>query len=327
MKRPKATTDSALLASIKQLSLILSDEGQVYDTHVIMRDNWMTASNQVISMGERIKEDLNCCPNALLLKEALSKCGQSISITQLEHKLSIKSEKFRALVPCIPPENLTRIEPDASMAQLDGRLAASLTALASLALDDENRIELASVLIQGGTITATDGHVMVQHWHGIDLPKLMLPKAIIDPVRKNTKQLKGFGYGRSSCTFHYEDDSWIKSQFFIKEWPDISPILDQKTNQLPLPNDFFNAVKALEKFSDNGDVYCDTNIMRSHPEEGQGASYEVYGLPKGPTFKIKQLKILEPFIKTIDFFVPHRGHNMTIFYGDGVRGAIAGRVG
>src|ERR1051326_2693880 len=124
-----------------------------------MRDNWMTASNQVISMGERIKEDLNCCPNALLLREALSKCGQSISITQLENKLSIKSEKFRALVPCVPPENLTRIEPDPPIAQLDGRLAASLSALAGVALDDENRIELASVLILDGCVTATDGHV------------------------------------------------------------------------------------------------------------------------------------------------------------------------
>ena len=155
---------------------------------------------------------------------------------------------------------------------------------------------------------------------------MVLPNAIIEPITKNNKQLKSFGFSKSSCTFYYEDESWIKSQFFIEKWPEVGPILDRQTNQLPIPTDFFTGVKVLEPFSEDGFVYCDTNIMRSHPDESLGASYEVYGLPKGPAFEIKQLKMLEPYIKTVDFFVPHRNHHMTIFYGENCRGAIAGRV-
>ena len=145
MKRPKTQTDNALLNTLKHLSLILSDEGKPWETHVLLRDNWAIAHNQAIGMGEKIKEDINACPNAWLLKEALSKCGQSISITQLEHKLSIKSEKFRALVPCLPPENLARIEPDSPVAQLDDRLKVSILAAGRVAEDDENQIGRAHV--------------------------------------------------------------------------------------------------------------------------------------------------------------------------------------
>lgn len=289
-----------------------------------MKDNWITAHNQVIGMGEKIKEDFIACPNAMILKEALSKCGETLSIAQLEYKLSITSNKFRALVPCMSPENLPRVLPDTPSAVLNNNLRASISALAPLYQDDENALELASILIEGGSAIATDRKVILQHWHGIDLPSMALPKAVINPVMKNSKNLKSFGYSNSSCTLYYEDDSWLKCQFYIDKWPDVGQILDKQTNQQPLPPDFFIGLKAIEKFSENGDVYFDTGLMRSHPEDGKGATYEVVGLPKGPVFKIKQLKMLEPFIKSVDFFVPHRGHLMTIFHGENCRGAIAG---
>jgi hypothetical protein len=327
MKRPKAqTNNSELLATVKQLCTILKSEGHVWDTHILLQDHWAIAHNQVIGIGEKIKEDFFACPNAILLKEALAKCGQNLSITQLEQKLSIKSDKFRALVPCVPSENITRIKPDASVASLDDRLKLSLEA-ASILHYDENNLLTASVLVHNGCVSTTDRKVILQHFHGIDLPpNLVLPKAIIDPVLKNPKKLVGFGYSNNSCTFHYEDESWLKSQFYIEQWPDIDRILDKKINAWPLPENFYTAVKALEPFSDDGFVYFDSGMMRSHPDEGLGASYEIYGLPKGPAFSIKQLKMIEPYIKTVDFLVPHGNHHMMMFYGEGCRGGIAGRV-
>jgi hypothetical protein len=326
MKRPKPTSDSGLLASLKVLSSILKDEGSLLETHVLLRNGMAIVNNGMIAIGEPIKEDLNACPNGLMLKNALSKCGQSMSITQLETRLSIKSDKFRALVPCIPSEDYQPSFPDPPVAQLDDRLKVSLSAVAPLALD-ENSVVTASVLIHAGTVTATDRKVIIQHWHGIDLPPMLaLPKALIGPLIKNTKKLTGFGFSNSSCTFHFEDKSWLKSQYFAEKWPDINHILNKQVNAWPLPSGFYDGVKALEPFSENGFIYCDTNLMRSHEEGEIGATYEVYGLPKGSALNIKQLKMIEPFIKTVDFLVPHNGHKMMLFYGDSIRGAIAGRV-
>src|SRR5262249_3850707 len=150
-------------------------------------------------------------PNGTLLKEALSKCGQSFSISQLEHTLQIKGGKFKATVPCIPLENLQPTFPDEPIAKIDDRLKASLTAIAPIEYD-ENRVVTAAFLIDKGTVTATDTKLIIQHWHGIDLPSgLTLPKTLIGPVIKNNKKLERFGFSRSSATFHFEGGSWIKS--------------------------------------------------------------------------------------------------------------------
>jgi hypothetical protein len=323
LKRPSQKTDSQLLSSLKVLSSILKDDGSVLERNVLLKSNWATATNGILSIGEPIQEDMTAAPNGLLLREALAKCGASFSITELPHTLEIKGGRFKAVIPCIPPEDIQGAFPDPAIAACDDRLKASLLAVAPLALD-ENSVVTASVLIAGGTVTATDRKVIIQHWHGIDLPVLTLPKTLIKPLIGNTKKLVGFGYSNSSCTFHFEDKSWIKSQYFAEQWPDINAILNKQASFHPVPDDFYNALEALEKFSEDGFVRCLSNKMISHDEDGKGASYEVYGLPEGPTLNIKQMKIIKGMMKTVNFRVSP--NNMMMFKGDSVRGAIAGRV-
>lgn len=328
MKRPKTQNQSALLQSIKIVNSILESEGRPNQTHVLLQNNWAIAHNGVLGIGEPIIEDLDICPNAKILEAALAKCGQSFSITQLEQKLSIKSDKFRALIPCMPPESLYRAAPDSPCALIGEPLRKAIEAVAPLALEGQDSVVTASILIHKGTVVATDRKVIIQAWHGVDLPpELALPKAIIGPLIKNPKPLKAFGFSNSSCTFHFDDESWLKSQFYSDKWPNVDMILNRPHNSVTLPEGFFDAVKALEPFSEDGFVYFDTNKMLSHPSEERGASYEVYGLPKGPAFNIKQLRMVEPYMKKVDFMAEgNHGSRQLMFFGENVRGAIAGRV-
>ena len=325
MKRPTKQADGQLLSSLKVLSSILKDDGSILERHVLLRNNWCTATNGILSIGEPIQEDLIAAPNGLLLREALAKCGASFSITQLPHTLEIKGGRFKAVIPCMPPEDLQGAFPDPSIAACNDRLKASLSAVAPLALD-ELSVVTASVLISEGCVTATDRKVIIQHYHGIDLPVLTLPKTLIKPLVSNTKKLVGFGYSKSSCTFHFEDGSWIKSQYFIEKWPDINSVLNKQTSMHPIPESFYDAIDALEKFSEDGFVRCQSNKILSHDESEKGASYEVYGLPEGPTLNIKQLKIITGLMTAVDFQVPHNGFKMMMFKGENCRGAVAGRV-
>lgn len=305
--------------------MILKPDGSLLETHLRLQNNWATAFNGILAAGEPIQEDLIAAPNAQLLKEALSKCGQSFSLTQLAQRISIKGDKFKALVPCVPLENLEQPAPDPIVADLNPNFIKAIEAVSKIP-EDENRVVTASILIQNGSVFATDAKIMLEYWHGIDLPELVLPKAVIEPLNKNNKAISKFGYGKSSCTFYYEDSSWLRTQLFAEDWPDIRPILDRKTNAHTIPVGLFDAIRALEPFSENGYVYFESNMIRSHPiEVDAGASYEVYGIPKGPILNIKQLKVLEPYMKTIDFLVPNGSYTMTIFYGDNCRGAISGR--
>lgn len=321
MRRKSQIAESSLSAAIRQLSVILQPEGSLLETHVQLRGNWAIAFNGILAAGEPIQEDLTACANAHILKEALAKCGQSFSLTQLQDKISIKNDKFKALVPCVPIEDVQTAAPDPIVADLSPAFSLSIEAVSKIPVDESNVIT-ASILIQNGSVFATDRKIMLEHWHGIDLPKLVLPKAVIKPLTSNGKKLAKFGYGKSSCTFYYEDGSWLKSQYFAEDWPDVGQILNKPSNPHPVPEGLFEAVRALDPFSDTGFVYFDSNVVRSHNNTEQGASYEVYGIPKGPILNIDQLLILEPYIKTIDFT-----KEISLFFGDKCRGAIAGRTG
>ena len=85
-------------------------------------------------------------------------------------------------------------------------------------------------------------------------------------------------------------------------------------------------MNALEPFSEDGNIYFETNKMLTHSSDEKGASYEIYGLPNGPMFNIKQLKIVEPYMKKVDFMVEHHNSKMLYFQSDTVRGCIAGRA-
>ena len=326
VKGPKKQTFSnGLINSLKVLSEIGTTLDRLWERHVVLKDGWAMMHNGVIAAGERISENLNVCPHNDLLIQALSKCGPNVSFTELEtQRLSIKSDKFRAIIPCLSLYDMAIPSPDPLCAAVDDRLKEAVRAVSALSDVDPLRLTMASILLDHGSAYATDGHVMIEAWHGIDLPPMLaLPKAILAPLTKNTKKLKGFGYSQSSCTFYYEDDSWIKSQFFAARWPDITKPLRQQSIQKPLPDGFFDGLAAIERFSDDGYVYFDDGVLRSHRTADEGASYEVIGLPKGPIMKIANLKTIKPYVKSADFLA--LDGKMTIWYGDNIRGAIMGR--
>jgi hypothetical protein len=125
-------------------------------------------------------------------------------------------------------------------------------------------------------------------------------------------------------TFWFDDQSWIKSQLYVEEWPNISNVLDRPSKQSPVPKDFFNGLDAIKGFTDST-VYFGPGLVRSDPNDAVGASYEVNGLPEGPVFNLKQLLMIKPYVETIDFQVtgPFEG-NMLLWFGKNVRGAISG---
>mgnify|MGYP001231025984 CR=1 FL=1 len=321
----KQTFINPLITSLKVLAQIDVTLDRQWEHHVVLKDGWAMMHNGIIAAGERITESFNICPHNDLLIQALSKCGQNVSFTELEtQRLSVKSDKFRAIIPCLSLYDMMIPSPDPRCATVDDRLKDAIRAVSALADDDPTRLIKASILIDSGSAYATDGHVLIEAWHGIDLPPMLaLPKAIIAPLVKNQKKLSGFGYSQSSCTFYYDDGSWIKSQFYADKWPDVAHAINQASQQTPLPDNFYDGLAAVEKFSDDGYVYFDNGVLRSHRTADEGASYEVLGLPQGPIMKISNLKMIKPYVKTVDFLA--RNGKMLMWYGENVRGAIMGR--
>ena len=221
---------------------------------------------------------------------------------------------------------LTIPSPDAPIADIDDNLKSALEIVGILANENSQDIVGASLLFNGRSVVASDRTIIFECWHGIDLPTgLSLPKAIIGPLNKAGKKLTKLGWSESSVTFYYEDESWIKTQLFAHKWPDITGLLDRPSNPLPFPRDFWEGVAAVAPFSPDGLCHFGQGHMQSHGITNVGASYEVEGLPKGPVFAIRQLNLIKPHAATVDWFAAGLNGTYCVFFGDGIRGAIAGR--
>lgn len=321
-RKPTATTN-AFTDALRFVALICKDHGKIYETHARIDNHWITAYNDVLSCGHRIDNDLQTCPNVKLAIEALSKCGQNIAITQLDSRLSIKSDKFRAIVPCLKPELLLSLLPDEPCATMDQRLTDAF----AVAISDESGegIYSKSILLNGETlISSFAGKMIVEYWHGIDLPRgLAIPKALISPLSKINKKVAKFGFSHSSMTFYFEDDSWLRSQLYVEQWPSIHHVFECKANLHPFPVDFWSALAAVSPFGE-GICYARDGRLCSHAQDGAGAVYELPGLQGAWAYPAKQLASLQAWASVVDFQA--QGANGPCLYAAGkqARAVMAG---
>jgi hypothetical protein len=325
-RKPSTKTSSRLLEVVRFLSLVSKDGGPINETHILLKDKTASAFNGTLGAGCIIEEDLYCAPHAKTFLNALAKCGENYSLTQVDQsKLSIKSGPFKAVIPCIDPSLIYFPTPDQNVAPIDDTLKEALTLIEKIKPENGQRIITLSFLMNGGSVIATDGKILVEAWHGLNLPtNVPIPKAII-PVLLSSKKLIGFGLSQTTATFYVDDNSFIRTQLYAERWPDISDILNKPSTPIPVPKDFFKGLEAIKDFSDNGMIYFKDGKLQSHDVDGKGAEFEVPEIKNGPVYSAKYLSLLKDMAEKIDFYVPADRKSMLLsFIGNKVRGILMG---
>lgn len=295
-------------------------------THCRLADGFAVAFDGVLAVGHPIEEELSVCPHTYRLIAALKRCKKAVSITQLDgDKLVIKSGNFRAVIPCLNPSALPYATPDAQAGVVSDVIKQGFTMLNSIVSATGQTTLESSLLLQNNSMVATDRMIMLEFWHGINLPNgLAIPKAAIVAVSKVSTPLVGIGVSDRTVTFHYEGGAWIRTQLYAEPWPDIGAILNKGDPHVAIkaPDGLYDALEAVAPFSDNGSLYTYDGRIASHNSEGAGATYELKGVPSGLCFGAKQLLMLKGLATRVDFV----GVNgISYFYGDNVRGAISQR--
>lgn len=323
-RKPSEKKSPRLLEAVKFLSLITTDDGPPNQTHILLKDKTASAFNGTLGAGCIIDEELFCAPHAKTFLSALSKCGEHYTLTQLDNKLSIKSGPFKAIIPCIDPALIYFPTLDQNVAPIDDTFKSALELIEKIKPENGQRVTL-SFLMNGQSIIATDGKILVEAWHGLNLPtNVPIPKAII-PVLLSAKKLIGFGLSQTTATFYLDDNSFIRTQLYAEAWPDISHLMERPSNPIPVPKDFFKGFEAVKDFSRNGMVYFKDGKISSHAEDNAGAEFEVEGLKFGPVYSAKYIAILKEMATKIDFYVPaERNSKLLAFTGDKVRGILMG---
>ncbi len=323
-KANKIEPAKRLIEALKFLKPVQKKTGNVQQQFCMITGNWAAASDEVMTIATKIDEDLSVCPQTAQFEEALKKTGEDLSITQLSQTaLSVVSGAFKAIVPCVPFDSLSISAPDAPCAVIDDRLKEAFATLAPLATEGAPNAAYASVLLQAGSAVATNGHVLAEYWHGIDLPPgLLVPKAAVAAILKAGKPLAKFGYSGPSATFWFDDESFIKTQLYGERFPHYAPLFEcEGLNPWPVPTEFFTAVRSIEAFTRNGVVYFENGKLASNELENEASTYIIEGLPEGMGFNAKYLLMVEKAFQNVHF---DEDSNKAFFFGENVRGVIMG---
>lgn len=311
-----------LLQALDFVALAQRDAGAPHQTHVALTHNTAIATDGVLSAGIIIDESIEAVPHTATFVKALKKCEGVLQLTQLDSgRLSVKAGKFRALVPCVPGSTLPGIAPDPYAGVLNENIRKGFERLAPFVVENSQRVVMASVLLRANTMVATNGHVLLEYWHGIDLPpNLIIPKLFINAVLKTRKAIVGFGFSPTSFTIYFEDNSWLKTQLYKEKWPDTDALMARPHTPQPLPENFFEAVTAVASFSTDNRIRIRPGKVQSHATEAEGATHECEGLFASITLNAKHLSMLEGTVASMDL-VGNSG--ASYFYGENLRGAVS----
>lgn len=307
----KATQASQLLEALAFVEVGTNDF-QPWHSHVRLSGNMAISFNGQVAAGHPIAEELTLCPQLDKLKMSLQRCGKSLVISETPGcQLSVKGDKLRALVPCMQATELPPIEPDAPVVQFGEQTGdvfkAAFKVCNSLASEAGERVIEASLLLEASTCTGTNGYVMLQYWHGIDLPPhMVLPKLFTAAVAKQAKPITGFGFSWgydgyvNSVTFWFEGGAWIKTQCYQDRWQDIDPIINVPSYPIETPAGLFEGIEAVHSFNETKWVYFADEKVMSHDTDLIGAQYDVKGLQGGKCFNGDFMAKIAPYAKTID---------------------------
>lgn len=317
---------AGLLRALKFVSVAQKKVGTPSQQFCNISHHWLCATNGVLTVATPIQEDLAACPHTLSFIDALSKCGSDLAITQLSQQtIAVNSGAFKGLVNCAAFDEIQIPAPDPMIAQATDAVKQALETVAVLATDGAPKASYAAVLLQGQTAVATNGHALLEAWHGVDLPpNMLIPKLSAVAIAKSGKVLVGFGYSESSATFWFEDGSFMKTQLYNENYPNYKPLVNvDGLKPFALPKEFFKAVKTIESFSEDSVVYFHEGMLKSNMRVEAASTYKIEGLPQGFAFNAKYLLMLESCMKTVSFEATAAGPK-AYFFGEMVRGVLMG---
>ena len=290
-------------------------------THFRVDRGTIRGYNGMLGLCCPIDLDLNVSPRAVPFIKAIQTCQDTIQLhVTPAGKLSVKSGKFKALVDCIQ-EDFPEVEPEGTSIELNGGLLAALKLLAPMIADDASRPWARGILFRGQSAFATNNIIIAEYWLGYHFPvEINIPRAAVVELLRIKEEPISMQIAENSATFHFSGNRWLRTQTHTTQWPDISRILDQPSNPIPVHEGLWEAVENVVPFVDEfGRVFLNANGITTGEADSSGASVDLPGLNASGVYHFEQLRLLDGVALSIDFNTSPK-----LWFGDKVRGAIAG---
>lgn len=331
-RKPKAKPESSvgdLIAALKFINLADREDQGGFDGHAVFINGYIVNFDGVLSLGAVVKETLELCPHIDKFIAALSKAEGQVVISQTPAgRVSVKGTGFSAFIECLTPEDMPYYGPDPWAGEINDDVINAIVTAALVAREADSRLAFASVLLKANVAQGTNGHTIIEAWHGFGFPgQYVIPKKSIQALvrAKGTKSVAGLGMSDTSLTFYFDDKSFFKTQLYRDgEWPaniDVLMTGMPTTSFAPIPEKMAVAVDAVSPHG-TGFIFFAENALKSSQHDQDGATYDLEGIP--PAALSYSAPYLSIALKISTHFDITSERDKGWFYGNNARMLIAG---
>lgn len=248
MAKKKVVEANPLLEQLRFISTILSKKGEANETCCVIANGAITAFNPPLSAGILTQAAITANPPAHQLLAALERCKDGYAMTETRGTVSLTSGPLRVNLPTV--EGLVPAAPDGYAQALPTALFDAIALVSHIADEDAEHIQSASICIEEGLVSTTNRQIILQAYHGLNLPTMMLPKRFVTSVLKTGKPIVGMGHSDRSFTVFFDDNSWLKTQLMDAEPLPYSKVCSKDGGFKPLP-DIWEALETIMPFRGN----------------------------------------------------------------------------
>lgn len=330
MKRPGARKEKEqeieLLSALRFISVAQKSDGKApYQRHCVFRDDEVIAFDGILTAGHPVIETLAGCPETFKLIAALSQVRGQYSMVLLDTlQLSIRSDVFNALVPCIKAEMIDHVKPDGpNKYPMNNGFRTASDMAASYCTDSGDTIVSSAIVTQSWSLMGTNGSTaFIEAAMNTELPVgLVLPNAFVTAVNKIKLDIAGFSFSQGSFTIFFEGGAWLKTQVYQEAYPKLEKVMDMFNAAKPttIPEGLWRAVDAVAPHSVTGRIWITNNYVCASSDNKVGAQHECDGLPFTCAFDVKFSKQMRAMMHSADFTT---NDSAIIFRGDNVRGLL-----
>jgi hypothetical protein len=311
-RKPKAVAEpNPLLDQLRFVASILAKKGEPAEICCVIANGAITAHNKPLSCGILTQAAITANPPAHQLIAALERCKDGYAMTETRGTVALTSGPLRVSLPTVP--GLQPSAPDAYREALPAALFNAIGQIAFLADEDAEHIQSASICIDEGLVSTTNRNVILQAYHGLNMPTMMLPKRFVGAVLKTGKTIVGMGHGERSFTVFFEDGSWLRTALMDAEPLPYSKVCAYAGSWRAMP-EIWEALETIMPFRGNTDAVN----MRDKFIATETASYDCDGWTHICRINADYLKQCKPLIEQFAI-----DNGKFYFYKGNVRGVIA----
>jgi hypothetical protein len=312
-KKKPPVEPNPLLEQLRFISSILAKKGEPNETCCVIANGAITAFNKPLSAGILTEAAISANPPCHQLIAALERCKDGYAMSELRGVVSVNSGPLRVTLPTVA--GLPASTPDGYYSELAPALFEAIAQVAHIADEDAEHIQSASICVSEGLVSTTNRNVIMQAYHGLNLPTLMLPKKFVTRVLSVGKAIKGFGCSDNSFTVFFEDNSWLRTSTMDAEPLPYSSVCAWNGEWFPM-SDIWEGLDNVMPFRGNSDAIRLSDMRMETPT----ASYAVEWSVSHPEIRINAdyLKAVKPYV---EHFAIDNGK--FYFYKGNVRGVVA----